>query len=320
MSNQYDQYLTRHRGNVKRAFDWIAENLPEILSDELTDESRQELAWAVEFAHDHSKDEPDEYEPYDAYFYGNNRSYEVVQNYQQAWLLHLHRNPHHWQYWVLINDDPKEGEIVLEMPYRYILEMICDWWSFSWQTGNLEEIFKWYDEHSLYMKLAPKTRATVESVLGKIRNKLQNDISDDRELFHHGVKGQKWGVKNGPPYPLREKSDNIVEEAIRSGEVSKTINKDKQKRHTKSDHLPGRSYLNGDLDYAQNLVDGYAGKGEAICSGKDKQWTHRERITSTDDIGVYVDSDGNETKSNNAMIVYSKTGTHVYLIRKERAK
>lgn len=22
------------------------------------------------------------------------------------------------------------------------------------------------------------------------------------ELFHHGVKGQKWGVKNGPPYPL----------------------------------------------------------------------------------------------------------------------
>lgn len=22
------------------------------------------------------------------------------------------------------------------------------------------------------------------------------------ELFHHGVKGQRWGVKNGPPYPL----------------------------------------------------------------------------------------------------------------------
>ena len=23
------------------------------------------------------------------------------------------------------------------------------------------------------------------------------------ELYHHGVKGQKWGVKNGPPYPLK---------------------------------------------------------------------------------------------------------------------
>lgn len=21
-------------------------------------------------------------------------------------------------------------------------------------------------------------------------------------ISHHGVKGQKWGVKNGPPYPL----------------------------------------------------------------------------------------------------------------------
>lgn len=26
-------------------------------------------------------------------------------------------------------------------------------------------------------------------------------ISSD-ELMHHGVDGQKWGVKNGPPYPL----------------------------------------------------------------------------------------------------------------------
>lgn len=25
------------------------------------------------------------------------------------------------------------------------------------------------------------------------------------ELCHHGIKGQKWGVKNGPPYPLDAK-------------------------------------------------------------------------------------------------------------------
>lgn len=27
------------------------------------------------------------------------------------------------------------------------------------------------------------------------------------ELYHHGVKGQKWGVKNGPPYPLLADKD-----------------------------------------------------------------------------------------------------------------
>lgn len=34
-------------------------------------------------------------------------------------------------------------------------------------------------------------------------------------------------------------------------------------------------------------------------------------------IGTYVDVDGNETRSDRAMIIYSKTGTHIYPIRKE---
>lgn len=30
------------------------------------------------------------------------------------------------------------------------------------------------------------------------------------ELAHHGIKGQMWGVKNGPPYPLDQKTHNRV--------------------------------------------------------------------------------------------------------------
>ena len=30
-------------------------------------------------------------------------------------------------------------------------------------------------------------------------------------LQHHGVKGQKWGVQNGPPYPLRGQDHNTAE-------------------------------------------------------------------------------------------------------------
>ena len=111
---------------------------------------------------------------YDAYFYGNNRSYEVVQRYQRAWLLHIHRNPHHWQYWILIHDDMEDGELetILEMPYDYIIEMICDWWSFSWQSGNLYEIFKWYEEHAKYIRLHSNTKVVVEHILNKIHQKL----------------------------------------------------------------------------------------------------------------------------------------------------
>ena len=39
-------------------------------------------------------------------------------------------------------------------------------------------------------------------------------------FLHHGIQGQKWGVKNGPPYPLDEKAS--------SNSKSKTVNNDKK--------------------------------------------------------------------------------------------
>lgn len=312
MSYQYDQYLVKHRENVKKGFDWLRENLPDLV------EGRTGIEWQVTFDHDQSKYKNDEYEAYDAYFYGNNRSYAVVQEYRRAWLLHIHRNPHHWQHWVLINDDPKEGEIILEMPYRYIVEMICDWWAFSWAKGDLYEIFNWYDQHKDYMKLEEKTRKTVEDILGKISEKLSEN---DSELAHHGIKGQKWGERNGPPYPLDKgkssvektsEGGKIVREAIESGMVSKKVNREKQLRHTKDDHLPGRSYINGDLKYAQELVDELSGTGEAVIDRRG-EWTRKEKVSSSHIIGTHVEhGTGVETQTNKAMIAYSKTGTHIY--------
>lgn len=29
------------------------------------------------------------------------------------------------------------------------------------------------------------------------------------ELYHHGVKGQQWGERNGPPYPLDSKGSSL---------------------------------------------------------------------------------------------------------------
>lgn len=310
MSIEYDLYLKRHKENVRNAFQWLKTNLPELFTNKPSGE------WQIIFDHDSSKTNEDEYEAYDAYFYGGNRSYAVVEAFRRAWLLHIHRNPHHWQYWILINDDPGEGETLIEMPYNYIIEMICDWWSFSWEKGDLTEIFDWYDEHQAYIKLDPDTREIVEDILWKLRGRLGYNV-----IEHHGIKGQKWGVRNGPPYPLdkNEKSDTIVRDAIDAGEVSKTINREKQLRHTKSHHGPGRSYLDGDLDYAQELVDKHAGKGSPVRD-RNGQWTRQERIEDDKNIGAYVDRKTmKETKTSKGIIVYSKTGTHVYPAKDERS-
>ena len=167
MSIEYDNYLKQHISNVGAGLDWINSHLPSLLSG-----MQNEIEYQCKFGHDQSKYDAAEYHAYDAYFYGNNRSYQVVQDFNYAWLSHIHQNPQHWQQWVLINDDPNEGEKIMDMPYNYIVEMICDWWAFSWAKGNLYEIFNWYDEHKDYMKLSVKTRKTVEDILEKIKTKL----------------------------------------------------------------------------------------------------------------------------------------------------
>lgn len=174
MSREYDIYLQEHKANVKKGFDWIREQLPELVP---TDDGI-DYEYQLGLYHDYSKTESDEYHAYDAYFYGGNRSYQVVQDFNYAWLMHLHRNPHHWQHWILHNDDPELGEILLDMPYHYIMEMICDWWAFSWAKENLTEIFTWYEERKDYIKLSEKTRKTVEDILEKIRLKLEEESGE----------------------------------------------------------------------------------------------------------------------------------------------
>lgn len=167
MSKQYDEYILNHKKCVRQGFGWLNVHLPELLVGH--DTAIRQLI----MDHDISKRRPEEYDAYDRYFYGEGEKTKEMENsFNRAWLNHIHANPHHWQHWVLINDDPNLGEIILEMDYPYIIEMICDWWAFSWDKGDLYEIFKWFDEHKEHMKLGVETRKIVVDILGKIREKL----------------------------------------------------------------------------------------------------------------------------------------------------
>lgn len=53
-------------------------------------------------------------------------------------------------------------------------------------------------------------------------------------LVHHGIKGQKWGVKNGPPYPLGA-SDHSASE--RKAGWKSSINKNDAKKNEKKNGL-----------------------------------------------------------------------------------
>lgn len=193
MSIEYDIYLKKHIQCVIHAANWLVNNLAEKLNDILPDLNTNELGPQLT-THDQSKFGI-EYVPYDRYFYGDSTDPVVQKNFDVAWLHHIHKNPHHWQYWVLINDDGEfnAGQYkikAIDIPDNYILEMIADWWSFSWnkhyqiindngissdeasKTVGLDEIFDWYSDHRTKMVLSDDTRMKVELILDEMKNVL----------------------------------------------------------------------------------------------------------------------------------------------------
>lgn len=61
------------------------------------------------------------------YFQGNSSPIDAEKSekgYSYAWLHHRGRNPHHWEYWI---DNLSQGGKAVVIPYKYCMEMICDW-------------------------------------------------------------------------------------------------------------------------------------------------------------------------------------------------
>ncbi len=105
------------------------------------------------FTHDLSKFSPKEFIPYARYDFKNkeNNTTKTKEDFNKAWQHHKDKNKHHWNYW---------HERGLEMPHKYILQMICDWSAMSVKFGgNAQEFYlKNYDN----IKLDRDSRLCVE--------------------------------------------------------------------------------------------------------------------------------------------------------------
>ena len=148
------KYIEEHKERVKQFADWLKENLPELFDNidaELFDEMIRE--------HDDSKFSEEEFEPYAQKWFNNSGK---TLEYEEAWKHHWMNNEHHPEYWL--------GE---DMPYIYILEMICDWGSFSMKSGNIKELSDFYynkardDEEK---NLSENTKVIIEEILEKINS------------------------------------------------------------------------------------------------------------------------------------------------------
>lgn len=154
---QYKQYLEKHIGGVQFAYQLLVENGIVAYDSETSELIKN---------HDQSKYGPEEWEGYLDHFYLHTP--KADEKFKLAWLHHQNHNPHHPQYWCLQEDD-KPGELeCIDMPEKYIIEMLCDWMSFAVNAHDLNEVQKWYKNDCKHL-MSRKTKKRVEELLERVK-------------------------------------------------------------------------------------------------------------------------------------------------------
>ena len=122
--------------------------------------------WAS-IIHDWQKFTPAEWNPYVLSFYGpwayKDRPTWLIDAFDYAWLHHLHHGPHHWQYYILAQDNGRVK--VLNMPDRYRREMLADWRGAGLAITGEDNTPEWYMENKDKMQFHPDAREWVEQQL-----------------------------------------------------------------------------------------------------------------------------------------------------------
>lgn len=160
--DMYKEYLTKHVQGVKDVYKNIMYDVL-LKESDLTVEELHEIEEIIGH-HDESKYSEEEWGAYRDHFYDpekNPRSGST--QFDLAWNHHQNSNPHHWQYWCLINDVDNPQVQPLDMPLKYIIEMLCDWQSAGNFYGNTA--YQWYEKQKNRMILSENTREIVEKYI-----------------------------------------------------------------------------------------------------------------------------------------------------------
>lgn len=94
------------------------------------------------------------------------------------------------------------------------------------------------------------------------------------ELWHHGIKGQKWGVRNGPPYPLEDgkgkKSKTSNKKTKSSGTSSNKASKNSSKEQFRASREEGAFIPKGSIVKRVTTVENEKNEGITYVSTLDK--------------------------------------------------
>jgi len=113
--------------------------------------------------HDLSKLLPSEFLAYAKFFFSEE---DASAEFKLAWNMHQKRNKHHWQYWLLYKDGVT---IAINIPDKYIKEMVADWAGAGWAITGEKDPYNWYIKNKDSIKLSKDTEKKVMQLLEELR-------------------------------------------------------------------------------------------------------------------------------------------------------
>jgi hypothetical protein len=152
--DEYRKYIDIHIKNVEKIWKHV---LKKYIRDEywLEDGMIYCINMLIE-NHDRSKYLDDEFRGYRQYFYSDNDETISVSSFEYSWNHHIKNNSHHWEYWII----PKKENLILDMPFEYIIEMLCDWSAMAIQFKDSPSA--WYNENKKSILVSDYTRKIIE--------------------------------------------------------------------------------------------------------------------------------------------------------------
>lgn len=148
--------------------------------------------------HDMSKFSPVEFIESAKYYQGGRSPIDACKEengFSAAWLHHKGRNPHHYEYW---QDNFDNGGIPLKMPYKYALEMVCDYLgagkAYMGKDFTLEKEYEWWlKKSSKPIAMHPQTKKFVNDLLLMIKDYNSYDVLREYSRAIYDTANIDWG-------------------------------------------------------------------------------------------------------------------------------
>jgi len=157
---QYMRYITDHIKYIQTSWEVFKLRTSPNYVPTLSSSDERMIGELIR-RHDESKFSADEFKGYRQWFYPVDGEAIKQDMFDRAWLHHIHNNPHHWEHWVL-NGKP------LEIPFKYVIEMIVDWMAMSFQYQSCP--VKWWQENQSKMILHPETIKLIDDNIYKMKD------------------------------------------------------------------------------------------------------------------------------------------------------